>query len=358
MPVLVWIHGGSFTGGKAGLYDGPNLVDENIILVSINYRLGPYGFLCLNTPTVPGNQGLKDKLTALRWIKDNISAFGGNPNDVTIAGQSAGGASIEYHMYSSQEKLFHKAILQSGVAGTATLFVNADVDAAVKIAAYLGFRTSNTVQALRFLTNASPRLVTAATHALGLLLGPCREKSFSGVENFVEADPFSMSNPKKIANTPILIGVTSNEMAYSRNVRTDRNVFMTFLQTYFNLSDEEQKKAESVIRHYYIGDEIASDSVKSELELFYSDFMFNHPAERSVSKFLEERSGPIYQYVYNYAHGEDNGTDNSIPHNAELKYLFASEDGNFNDEQKYVSDVLTLLWSNFIKYGYVLIVVL
>lgn len=90
---------------------------EDIVLVTINYRLGVLGFLRLNDPTleVTGNAGLKDQLLALKWVQQNIKFFGGDPNNVTISGTSAGSASVNYHILSPASRgLFHRAILQSG----------------------------------------------------------------------------------------------------------------------------------------------------------------------------------------------------------------------------------------------------
>nr|CAD7439826.1 unnamed protein product [Timema bartmani] len=119
LPVLFWIHGGGWLsgGGTLGFYSPAFLMDKDIVLVSINYRLGPLGFLSTGDEVSPGNIGLKDQVTALRWVRDNIARFGGDPGSVTIFGESAGGASVHYHMISPLSRgLFHRAISQSGTA--------------------------------------------------------------------------------------------------------------------------------------------------------------------------------------------------------------------------------------------------
>ena len=115
-PVMVWIHGGAFTSGAGSLpwYSGERFAAQgDLVFVSINYRLGALGFLCL--PGVsPGNLGLLDQVAALRFVRDNIAAFGGDPNNVTVIGQSAGAASIAILMTMPQAGgLFHRAIMQS-----------------------------------------------------------------------------------------------------------------------------------------------------------------------------------------------------------------------------------------------------
>ena len=136
-PVMVWIHGGAFvTGsGSSPIYDGSTLSRRgNVVVVTINYRLGVLGFLNLNEVTggrIPssGNEGLLDQAFALEWVRDNIDRFGGDPNNVTIFGESAGGMSVGALLALREAKgLFHKAIPQSGAAHTAnSLAQSADV---------------------------------------------------------------------------------------------------------------------------------------------------------------------------------------------------------------------------------------
>jgi para-nitrobenzyl esterase len=119
-PVLVWIHGGGFTEDGARNYDGTKLAADGIVVVTINYRLGALGFLAHPAlawrPGGPaGNYGLMDQQAALRWIKRNIAEFGGDPHNVTIAGQSAGGVSVLAHLVSpGARELFQRAIVESG----------------------------------------------------------------------------------------------------------------------------------------------------------------------------------------------------------------------------------------------------
>lgn len=119
-PVMVWIHGGAFMGGSGDPYDGSALAREgDVIVVTINYRLGVLGFVnfgeALGLPQIPSNLGLRDQIAALEWVRDNIAAFGGDPAKVTIAGQSAGSLSVSLLMLApSARGLFRGAIAQSG----------------------------------------------------------------------------------------------------------------------------------------------------------------------------------------------------------------------------------------------------
>jgi len=127
-PVLVWIHGGAFTigSGAQSIYDGAPLAKRgDVVVVTVNYRLGPLGFLRLSELTggrIPstGNEGILDQVAALGWVRDNIAAFGGDPENVTIFGESAGGMSVGTLLGLPKARgLFHKAIPQSGACSTA-----------------------------------------------------------------------------------------------------------------------------------------------------------------------------------------------------------------------------------------------
>lgn len=123
LPVLIYIHGGGFTGGcgHEKHFDGPIWAKKGVVAVTINYRLGPMGFLCLpqleQEAGHTGNYGLYDQFTAIRWVKNNISAFGGNNDKITIMGQSAGAMSVQHLCQSNlTDGLFTGAVMSSGVA--------------------------------------------------------------------------------------------------------------------------------------------------------------------------------------------------------------------------------------------------
>ncbi len=134
LPVMVWIHGGAFANGNSAIpwYDGHRFAKAGVVLVSINYRLGVDGFALL--PDAPANRGLLDQIAALEWVRDNISAFGGDPANVTIFGESAGGMSVITLLSLPRAAgLFAKAIAQSGAVQAA-----ADPADAAMVTAELG----------------------------------------------------------------------------------------------------------------------------------------------------------------------------------------------------------------------------
>jgi cholinesterase len=141
LPVMVFIHGGGFQMGssRSDIYGPDFLLQKDVVLVTFNYRIGPFGFLSLKDSSlnIPGNAGLKDQCFALKWVQENIKNFGGNPKNVTLFGQ---GASTHYHMISDQSKdLFHKAIVMSGCAFNKTWSLVPQRDFAERLAMKLGW---------------------------------------------------------------------------------------------------------------------------------------------------------------------------------------------------------------------------
>lgn len=136
LPVMVWIHGGGYNNGSgtAALYDGANLARRGVVMVTINYRLGRLGFfdhpaLAAERPAdePAGNYGVMDQIAALEWVRDNIAAFGGDPSQVTVFGESAGGAAVLQLMVAPEARgLFHRAVVQSGLGRQRSALLDQD----------------------------------------------------------------------------------------------------------------------------------------------------------------------------------------------------------------------------------------
>ncbi|CAH2083283.1 unnamed protein product [Euphydryas editha] len=363
LPVLVWIHGGGFTTGFSNRYMfGPKyLVRHGVILITLNYRLGPYGFMCLDTPDVPGNQGLKDQQLGLRWIKDNIAEFGGDVNKITIMGQSAGAASVEYQIYFSEPNLYNQVILQSGsVLGSWSISASDDT-APLKIAQHLGFQTDDLSESLSFLKDVDTRLVIAAVSELGLRFGPCIEKELEGIEGFLTNHPLNMDVPQ-IRDIPVLTGFNSIEYLFIYGNMTasfyeNWNGFNESLKLEFNY-DDEFHEMEDIVRHFYIGDEEMSENVKWNITDFSSDTSFNYPMERSIKKFIENGAETVFRYVFSYSGGRNfmmnrlHTKADGATHGDEIGYLFDYFDKSTpSDDDQRIIDQMTTLWTNFVKHG-------
>lgn len=139
-PVIFFIHGGAFRTGSASLEAGPRyLMDRDIVYVNLNYRLGALGFLATGSKEATGNMGMKDQVLALKWVRDNIQYFGGDPNKITIAGMSSGGHSVTSFMVSKMaENLFHGLITHSDAISLPMGLADNNLESALYIAKELG----------------------------------------------------------------------------------------------------------------------------------------------------------------------------------------------------------------------------
>ncbi|WP_406830686.1 carboxylesterase family protein [Pedococcus sp. KACC 23699] len=224
LPVMVWIHGGAFVRGANRLdtYDGSAFARDGVVLVSINYRLGAPGFAVLEG--APTNLGLRDQVAALEWVRDNVAGFGGNPADVTIFGESAGGMSVATLMSSpAAAGLFQRAIIQSG-SGAAVCSLEDARRVGVELATILGVPA--TAEAFAAL---DPAAVAAAQGALSLAVqsdpdpqrwGASVLRGGLGIMSLfpvVDGDlvpdvPAARIAAGSAAGVPLLIGTTAEEM--------------------------------------------------------------------------------------------------------------------------------------------------
>ncbi|XP_045541193.1 esterase FE4-like [Papilio machaon] len=311
-----------------------------------------------DTPEVPGNQGLKDQLRAIRWVKENIEAFGGDANKITIFGSSAGGVSVDYHLLSKQEKLFDKAITQSGTSLVPLAFIDSHRDLPIRIAEQLGVEINDSDKAIQYLSTLDPEIVVAVTIELSITLRPCIEKEFEGVESFITEYPINAQMPKA-KDTPILVGYNNLERLFEyANKREDtynKNVFEDNLALAFNTIDQDHVK---LVRNFYIGDEDVGVDVKYNLAEFYSDFSFIHPIHRSLPKYLEN-GAKVFYYVFKYAGGRnfvklrENITGPGAVHSDEKGYLFDMTvlTETPTPEDQAMIDKMTTMWTNFVKHG-------
>nr|XP_021189807.2 para-nitrobenzyl esterase [Helicoverpa armigera]WRX05981.1 CCE006j [Helicoverpa armigera] len=360
LPVMVWIHGGAWISLSSSTQarDPVSLLKHDVIIVSINYRVGLYGFLCLDVPEVPGNQGLKDQTLALRWIKNNIAAFGGDDSNITLFGDSAGGMSVNMHLYSLNEKLFDKAIIQSGPALSYWMMVKSNDTIPLILAEEFGFQTTNLKEALRFISSVNPHQLVAKAFELKItssadnnqpLTKPCVEKEFEGVDHFITEHPMNIES-SKVRQMPIIIGHTRREFHFQYDTR-DEEFFDAFdLKTLFELGfyvENEMYDALDTVKHFYFGEEKIS---KEELIQLGTDLVFGHSTQRMANQLLESGAENVYRFVYSYENAS---------HADELPYIFdqtrrffeSSEEEKLALMQSPMRARLTLLWTNFAKYG-------
>lgn len=377
LPVLVWIYGGAFQMGDSGsgTYGPFYLMDREVVYVNFNYRLGVMGFLSFETASVPGNFGLKDQRLALQWVKDNIEAFGGDPASVTIFGESAGAASVHYHLVAPPSQgLFHRAILQSGSSFCPWALVPQGLakERARAFATLLGCygNEAQTVQCLREV----PVDTILATQLKFVEWGRDPIISFAPViepphpASFISMHPIQYKTNPSI---PLVIGVNQDEGAIRTaklcsedmlelsqlNGRWGRYLPLTMLLTETVERAELPKVVEAVTQYYLGGAKVDRTNIRS-LSDMYSDLLIN----QATMKAAEHHSGPVYFYLYGY---RANITWSSVfgncpielgvTHADEMINLFnldsLFEKNNLEGNDLAMSSTLLALWTNFADKG-------
>ncbi|KAI5642281.1 carboxylesterase family domain-containing protein [Phthorimaea operculella] len=316
-PVVVLIHGGAYITGHGNYFTPIEMVrrDQKLIYVSFNYRLGVHGFLCLGTPDVPGNAGMKDQLALLRWVQRNIASFGGNPNDVTIQGFSAGSSSVDLMLVSKAAKgLFHKAIPESG-ANVAMWSVQVDPIGYAKEFAQSdhGFVTDDlyaleefyrTVPLEKMYTSGFALMYDTSTK--NIQFTPCIERD-TGVERFLDDNPVNILKSGDYNKVPMLYGY-SNLEGYMR-VQDGYNTFMSDINEKFSdylpndlqfENEEEKERVANEVKQFYFGDKRIDNDTILEYMDFFSDNIFNHPHLRSLRLQVDAGNDQIYLYQFSH----------------------------------------------------------
>jgi para-nitrobenzyl esterase len=244
LPVLFHIHGGGFTGGTANNHDGgPIATTDDMVVVMVEYRLNAFGFLALPELSAEaaagggaassGNFGVFDQQLALRWVHDHIAAFGGDPDNVTISGQSAGGWSVCDHIVApGSAKLFHQAILMSGDC-TAVPLAQAEASGAAFAASRLGCGDPATrIDCLRGKT--AEQILDATSGQSGLI----SQANFSAGGDLFTAPPRELIAADRFHRVPVMIGTTHDEFGFigyfiAGAAVTDQPSFDAFVDQFF-----------------------------------------------------------------------------------------------------------------------------
>ncbi|XP_049999396.1 pyrethroid hydrolase Ces2e-like [Alexandromys fortis] len=209
LPVMVWIHGGALIIGMASWYDGSKLAaTEDVVVVNIQYRLGVLGFFSTGDQHARGNWGFLDQVAALRWVQQNIAHFGGNPDQVTIFGESAGGTSVSFHVVSPMSRgLFHRAIMQSGVALLPLLISNTSEIVFTMVAKLSGCATSNSKALVHCLRDKSEAEILAINKAFRIIPAVVDGE-------FLPRHPQELLASADFHPVPSIIGVNNDEYGW------------------------------------------------------------------------------------------------------------------------------------------------
>ncbi|GBP31682.1 Esterase FE4 [Eumeta japonica] len=362
-PVLVVIHGGAFVNGFGNALLPYHVVERDIIVVTFNYRLGPHGFLCLNTENIPGNAGLKDQLVALKWIKQNIQAFGGNPDDITLGGHSAGAASAEIMMLSpAADGLFHKIILESG-SGIGSWAVNPKgPELAKNIAIANGANNvdDDITNLENFYLSLSYQELLRLASVGELLFTPCVDVDIDNNEVIVKELPYKNLISGNYTKLPMLTGYTDaegllfygyREILMAQMNEDFKNALPPHFASYANINEEE---AVEILRNFYFEVEIIDYNSIRNFTDYYTDGEFYYWVVESARQNALN-SAPVYLYEYTYvtSEAELTGPGLGATHCAQTDLIFISfrTSENYTERDLIVQDRLVTMWSNFVKFG-------
>ncbi|XP_013141550.1 PREDICTED: esterase B1-like [Papilio polytes] len=393
LPVMVWIHGGGFSigSGTDEMYGPHFLIRHDVILVTFNYRLGILGFLCLDTEDVPGNAGMKDQVAALRWVQKNIINFGGDPNNVTIFGESAGGASVLYHLLSPMSKgLFKRAIPQSGlaIAHWATSFMIKE--RSLQLARELGCNSKDEKEVYEFL-KAQPFEVFVLKHitvtysetnkeAFLVPFNVTAEKQFGNNERFMIDEPIEVLRDYGIhEEVDVMEGYNEDEgilfLGASQSIPKmllQANKYLEFfvppiIAIHCPLID--QLKVGKMMKHYYFNDEVISMDNVYTLQKYLGIECFKYPTILFQKICAKRGRNKVFLYTFTcksklniskHLMGVANimGDREVVCHGDDLPYMFSMKTFTENhtkievssQEFKFIGQV-TKLWTNFAKYG-------
>ncbi|HEY1518801.1 MAG TPA: carboxylesterase family protein [Solirubrobacteraceae bacterium] len=358
-PVLVWIHGGGFTEDGARNYDGSKLAADGVVVVTINYRLGPLGFLAhpalASRPGGPaGNYGLMDQIAALRWVKHDIGQFGGDPHNVTIAGQSAGGVSVLDLLVSHAARgLFQRAIVESG-AFALTQQPLADAEAAGEAFAAKAGCPDQTARCLRRLSVDALVGNFPGAAIPGVIDGKILTKS---IGTALAAGQF--------AHVPILNGNNDDEefiFVLGLHVTVSGGTFVPIPEEPIN-ADSYQPDIAAVLgvsaaRTAAIAAEYPLDAYPLPdvaLSTLVSDANFACPALQ-VDRWSSRRV-PTFAYQFNDSGAPERfaGLPPAATHSSEIQYIFdqpnAPIPGTLNPDQQALAASMRAAWASFAANG-------
>ncbi|KAK0074243.1 hypothetical protein PV325_008599 [Microctonus aethiopoides] len=379
--VMVWIHGGGFLCGSGNddVFGPDYLIEKDIVLITVNYRLGILGFLNADDEEAPGNQGLKDQVLALKWIQKNITQFGGDPNNVTICGGSAGGALVHYLTISPlAQGLFHKAVMHSGTAVNAWASPSkSPIETVKKLATLLGKNMSNVKEFIGYLRTLEPLELVKAENEIRTF-----EEEVQFIFAFTPSVDSKAKNPfltipiedaAKIGiKVPCICGIVKQEGISAIQYLCDKKYDKIYEDPVLHLIhpnlwrffEKYNLKVDDVKRFYFGDEKISSKNIKKIVTML-SDTNIIIGVHHMIKIQSEISDLPIYYFKFEY--GSEcpiikryfNTNIKGARHAEELSYLFNQKSLEIPNKQPpkpgsieyQLIQKMTDLWSNFAKTG-------
>jgi para-nitrobenzyl esterase len=354
LPVMVWIHGGGFIAGSSSepRQDAGNLSKKGVMVVSLNYRLGVFGFFAhpeLATESghgASGNYGLLDQVAALEWVKRNIATFGGDPDNVTLFGESAGSLSVSALMASPlAQGLFHRAIGESGAFFGSPLPLKPRADAESE-----GLKFAETAfggAPLRDL-RAKP-----AKEILDAALKLPQEHFSPDVDGyFLPSDCLSVYSGGRQSRVPLLAGWNRDEGSYKSFFADDAATVANYVA---RAKARFGADANAFLKLYPASTDAEARRAAQDLE--GDDFM-GYPTWKWLEMHLRTGGRPVYRYEFDQAlplpADAGPGAEPSAYHSSEIEFVFrvlSSKSLPWRAEDREVSELMSSYWTNFAKTG-------
>ena len=353
LPVIYWVHGGGYVGGSTStpMYDGTGFAQKGVVLVSVAYRLGPFGFLAhpelsQESGNGSGSYGMLDMIEGLKWVKENIAKFGGDPSNVTIFGHSAGGAAISLLAATPLTKgLFHRAICMSGGSFT-------PLQTSKQAGIGLGLPSINFAEStgMDFLKELGVPDIKAAR---ALSAEDIQKKAGGGMTGMrfkpaadgyvISNDLYSLYEDGNFNDTPVLVGHTSNEMgSFGGTQNSTPEQFEKLMKTQYG------SQADIFLVVYPHSTE--AEATQASKDNRNDTFTWNTLAWSCLQ--TSNGRNKAYQYYFDY---HPNSPDGGSGHGSDVPYAFQTLSGGPMGEPKEadlkLSDMISSYWINFAKSG-------
>ena len=363
-PVLAYIHGGGFFAGTPirAVSPGEYLPLRGIILVSIQYRLGAFGFFSTGDSTAPGNYGMLDQVEALKWIKDNIKSFGGDPSKVTLLGESAGGSSVNLHLLSSLSKgLFHRLISESGTDLSPFAFHGKSgvTSSSLELAENLNCAAANQPNMLECLRSKSAlQILTAASS--NLIFYPVVDK------HFLPDSPINLRKAGKFQKVPTIAGFVSNEGSFlllgNSASKYNKTIFRGLIEEHMinsmgHTADRKPLLVDAVEFQYTRWPRVNnSTKIRQSIIDALTDYYVIAPTYASLMFQSQYSPTWLYEFRHRSVHSPKQDWE-GVAHGDITAYVFgvpllnASWPHPYSAADKNISDFMVTVYTNFVKFG-------
>ncbi|XP_075045384.1 fatty acyl-CoA hydrolase precursor, medium chain-like isoform X2 [Mixophyes fleayi] len=365
LPVMVFIHGGGLTVGGAILFEGSALsAYEGVVVVTIQYRLGLLGFFSTGDEAARGNYGLLDQVAALRWVQENIDSFGGDPQSVTIFGQSAGGVSVSSLVLSPLARgLFHRAIAESGVSLVPGFFVSKSEDLVFNrnaVANVSGCNFDTVIECLRRKTEDEIISITVATPSLvfpvvvdGVYFTKPPEEILAGHES--SAVPFMIGVNNQEFGWMMLMNLNLTGISGGMDKDTVESILRSLPMLHWDLNFIP------LVMEEYFGETEDPHEIRDRFLDLCGDILLVIPALKTA-KYHRDTGFPVFFYEFQHRPSFFHDTKPDFikaDHGDELLYVsgtpFLTGDliynNTFTEEEKVLSKTMMKYWANFARYG-------